>query len=307
MLLAADCCLEGACDAVCRLVLLRTKGRKVLAAAMGDSDVSKKDDVSQVARRLSCTASGTAQVLYTVAHIDSHLAEAQIMKDVAQKSYALAAALSSLQEVLDASGEQGVWTTKEHGENLLHSMRECDDIFQVIGIQVRKADQEFKAQVRLDTGGEVVERVFDDERDRKAALDKCFQLVVHTNLLARHSTLAQKTRLVDEIPQALCLTWAFEHPALAKIRANINGLLASDQLQEYCLPSPPAPGSSADEPKSQSDPTTLTLSSTQIEEPISRKPTQISTYNQWPPFGDPQHPAYLATMTLRPKTTAQCL
>lgn len=81
--------------------------RKVLAAAMGNSDVSNKDDVSQIARRLSCTASSTAQVLYTVAHIESHLAEAQILKDVAQKSYALAAALSSLQEVLDASGEQG--------------------------------------------------------------------------------------------------------------------------------------------------------------------------------------------------------
>lgn len=29
MLMAADCCLEGACHAVCRLVLLHTKGRFV--------------------------------------------------------------------------------------------------------------------------------------------------------------------------------------------------------------------------------------------------------------------------------------
>lgn len=65
----------------------------------------------------------------------------------------------------------------------------------------------------------------------------------------------------DEIPQALRLTWAFEHPALAILRANKSGLLASAQLQEYCLPSPAASGSSADKPKSQSDPTTLTVSS----------------------------------------------
>jgi hypothetical protein len=46
----------------------------------------------------------------------------------------------------------------------------------------------------------------------------------------------------------------------------------------------------------------LMVSSTQAKDPVPKKQTPIWAYNQWPPFGNPRHPAYLAAMDKRLKT-----
>ncbi|XPS71965.1 hypothetical protein M3J07_004126 [Ascochyta lentis] len=261
-------------------------------------------DVGQVARRLSHTADSTAQVLYTIVNMQTPLPETQAMRQLVQKMYALAAALSSLGKELIESGEQDVWT-EEHNESLLHSMNKCDDIFRGIIRAVRETDETSNVLPRSTAGDYKRAFLCDDGKKARDALDKCFELVNQTSLAVRHETLARKEYLdEDEMPEALRLIWAFEQPVLGDIQAYKDGLRASEQLQRYLTPSP-TPAFSANQTKDQPELDSLTAPSTKSKDSMPKEPIAVSAYNQWPPFGNPQHPAYIAPVAEQPKENSK--
>ncbi|UPX15814.1 uncharacterized protein EKO05_0006252 [Ascochyta rabiei] len=96
--------------------------------------------VGQVARRLGYAANSTAQVLYSIANIQNLLTETQSMKQLVQKLYVIALVLSDLTATLVESGEHEVWT-EEHDENLLHSLKEFEDIVPAVVRAIREADK----------------------------------------------------------------------------------------------------------------------------------------------------------------------
>ncbi|KAF2622576.1 hypothetical protein BU25DRAFT_206284 [Macroventuria anomochaeta] len=282
--------------------------RKVTVAAMADDDVSRTNpssqgsqgqrqvDVGQFARRLGCMASSTAQALYAIVHMKFPLFEAQSLAKLAQKIYALAAVLSSLREDLIQSGEQDVWT-KEHGESLLRSLRECEGVFQNIILAVRKADETLGAPAKsmLTTGEAYVKGcVLSDEQKALSVVEKCFGLAIQSHLVSRHAALARKKHLdEDEIPEASRLILAFRNPVLNDVSVSRNKPFASEQLREYSMPSAHSPAHIGDQAESEIE-VSAPAERSNIGDSILRRPTPIGLYNQWPPFGNPQHPAYLA-------------
>ncbi|KZM21513.1 hypothetical protein ST47_g7374 [Ascochyta rabiei] len=237
--------------------------------------------VGQVARRLGYAANSTAQVLYSIANIQNLLTETQSMKQLVQKLYVIALVLSDLTATLVESGEHEVWT-EEHDENLLHSLKEFEDIVPAV--------------VRGDYNGVFL---LADERKAGHVVDKCFELVVRTGLVARYETLARKEYLdEDEVPEALRLIRAFDGSIIGGIQSYKDGLRDPERLQRYLVPSSITPASSADQTKSAR---TNFVDSTYIEESKPRGNVPVSAYNQWPPFGNPQYPAYLAAMAKRPR------
>jgi hypothetical protein len=183
---------------------------QVAAAAMSDiqainvkqSSQSEKQeqhhvDIGQFAKRLSSLASNTAQALYTVFHLHDSAMEINTIENLAYKSFALAAALSSLADDLipgesEHSKEQEVWT-KEHHMNLLHSFIKCEGIFGVIDSAVGWADEHFSISNGPTKGEDWIDRfALSNPHEALMSIRNCYHLVMQTKVIARHAALTRK-------------------------------------------------------------------------------------------------------------------
>lgn len=165
--------------------------RKVLITAMDDAEVNKKGDARQITTRLECAATNTAQFLCATMQEYSHFSEAKTTRELVRGLFALAGALRGLNEALIESGEPRAWTL-EHGERLLHSLEECGTIVETINRQALKSNEVPKTSAEQKSEKESIEGVVDEKRDWASVLDKCFQLVTLSTLVARHPTPARK-------------------------------------------------------------------------------------------------------------------
>lgn len=174
------------------------------AAVMSDASASnvkssqskayKHVDVGQFAKRLSLLASNTAQSLYTVVHLYSSPKDSQVIESVAYKSYALAAALSSLADDLiqDAGNfkAQDVWSTK-HDKDLLHSLVECEVIFKDADGAVDWADKHFNASSGAEGADWIDQWALGCEHEKLMTVNKCYDLVMQTKMIARYTALTR--------------------------------------------------------------------------------------------------------------------
>jgi hypothetical protein len=110
---------------------------------------------------------------------------------LAQKGYTLAAALTSLRETLTLCGRTAIWNN-EHGENLLRCMKDCEGVLCKVNNAVRTADKVFSRPKAEDTGKACAEAfVLDSEHEAWDILEKCFQFVLKTTIVARYAALTQ--------------------------------------------------------------------------------------------------------------------
>ena len=177
---------------------------RVPVAVMSDANASnvkssqpkayKHVNVGQFAKRLSLLASNTAQSLYTVVHLHSSSKDSQVIENLAHKSDALAAALSSLADDLiqDAGNfkAQDVWS-REHNKDLLHSLVECEAIFKDADGAVDWADKHFSASSGAE-GADWIDRwALGCEHEQLMTVNKCYDLVMQTKMIARHTALTR--------------------------------------------------------------------------------------------------------------------
>ena len=154
-------------------------------------------DVGQFAKRLSFSASNTAQALYAVAHLSGSVTETMVIGNLAYKSFALAAALSSLADDLipgesEHFKEQDVWT-KDHHKNLLCSFTKCEGIFSVIDSAVGWADEHFVITNGPTKGEDWIDRfALNNQHKALMSVKECYDLVMQTKMVARHAALTRK-------------------------------------------------------------------------------------------------------------------
>lgn len=164
--------------------------------ALQPSSVEKLqiDDVARLAKRLYLVASGVAQALLPIIHLQI---DPGTIRELVHRVYALAAVLSTLLDdlTLERVSRGGIqnkdmWT-KEHHKNLKRSLEECHGVFLGIARAVRLADEHHHV-TGLRTGEDYVDQFhFDNEPEAQNAVHECFILVSQTKLIVKRSCLAR--------------------------------------------------------------------------------------------------------------------
>jgi hypothetical protein len=156
----------------------------------------QNNELARSAKRLYGSANSAAQALAAVPYLHTSTSDAQVMRDLVQKIYALAAITSSFLENLMAESMTGgedhkdMWS-KDHHLTLLRSTEECEDIFTAISDAVRIADEHFEV-----TGVEKDENYLDglkldNQQQAQITIDECYDLVSQANVIVKHTALAR--------------------------------------------------------------------------------------------------------------------
>src|SRR5690242_7489538 len=152
------------------------------------------DDVAHLAKRLYPLASGVAQALLPIVYL--HI-DPETIRELVHKVYALAAVLSTLLDDLTLervsrgeSQNKDMWT-KEHHENLKHSLEECHGVFLGIHRAIRIADEHHHV-TGLKTGEDYVDQFhFDNEPEAQNVVHECFLLASQTKLIVKRTCLTR--------------------------------------------------------------------------------------------------------------------
>ncbi|KAF3008895.1 hypothetical protein E8E13_011177 [Curvularia kusanoi] len=209
--------------------------------------VQQNDEVARAAKRLYGSVNSVARNLDAVIYIHTHTPDAQVIRDMVQKMYALVAISSGFLEDLKMESITGgeehkdMWS-KNHHERLLNSIERCLDEFAAVGRAVRIADEQFQAHGITYGEGYLDGFYLDSQKRAQIALDECFDLVSRTKIIVKHTALARTQNLdTGEVQEALRLSRALRRPDLYAVWALKDEPYASRRLVENLGPARSTP------------------------------------------------------------------
>ncbi|KAF1924688.1 uncharacterized protein M421DRAFT_274359 [Didymella exigua CBS 183.55] len=288
--------------------------KKVTTAAMADAGDSKSivpsrsgsnvqsqdSEFIRSVKRLGRTARSTAQALHASIYLQR---SPSVIAELIPEIYTLGAILSSLEgdlllvSALKAADQEHMWAS-EHHNSLTRSIKECDDILMATFRAVIGADEQSRMSTSSKRTDDYIDDVqLDDGPQVSDTIVRCSHLVHKTKVVVRHTALSRVESLnEEEIQELFRLTRSLQHPDFDAIWALKNEPFASKHMQLFTIPSfiPSAT------PVGLPEDAQAKTSNTPDPSPKSKNPIPkedilpIWAYNQWPPFGNYQHPAYLA-------------
>ena len=156
----------------------------------------QNNELARSAKRLYGLANSAAQALAAIPYLHTSTSDAQVMRDLVQKIYALAAITSSFLESLMVESMTGgedhkdMWS-KDHHLRLLNSTERCREVFAAIGHAVRIADEHFQV-TGVGKGENYLDSFkLDNQQQAQITIDECYGLVSQTNVIAKHTALAR--------------------------------------------------------------------------------------------------------------------
>lgn len=156
----------------------------------------QNNELARSAKRLYGFANSAAQALAAIPYLHTSTSDAQVMRDLVQKIYALAAITSSFLESLMVESMTGgdyhkdMWS-KDHHLRLLNSTERCKDVFAAIGHAVRIADEHFQV-TGVGKGENYLDGFkLDSQQQAQITIDECYGLVSQTNVISKHTALAR--------------------------------------------------------------------------------------------------------------------
>ncbi|KAJ4381347.1 hypothetical protein N0V86_003696 [Didymella sp. IMI 355093] len=197
---------------------------------------SQGNGLVQSVKRLALAARRTAQALHAIKYLQRSLS---IVTELVLEVCALSGMLSSLEEdlllqyALKATCKKHMWT-KEHHENLMQSIQECEDVLRATCRAIRTADERFRVAASSKRADNYIDHFQLDGGSRALdAVPRCFHLVSKTKVMVRYTALSRIENLSDEeIQDLLRLTLALQHSDLDAVWARKDELFASKQMQQ---------------------------------------------------------------------------
>jgi hypothetical protein len=165
-------------------------------SVQGSPKEQQNNELARSAKRLYGSANSAAQALAAVPYLHTSTSDAQVMRDLVQKIYALAAITSSFLENLMAESMTGsedhkdMWS-KDYHLGLLNSTEKCRDVFAAISHAVRIADEHFQV-TGVGKGENYLDGFnLDNQKQAQIVIDECYGLVSQTNVIVKHTALAR--------------------------------------------------------------------------------------------------------------------
>lgn len=169
-------------------------------SVQGPPKEQQNDELARSAKRLYGFANSVAQTLAAVPHLHTSTSDAQVLRDLVQKIYALAAITSGFLESLMVESMTGgevhkVMWSKDHHLRLLNSTEKCIDVFAAISRAVRIADEQFQV-TGIGKGEKYLDGFkLDNQQQAQIIIDECYGLVSQTNIIVKHTALARVENL----------------------------------------------------------------------------------------------------------------